>query len=247
ARVPYGNKSRATIERYALEDSEFLVNQGVKLLVIACNTASAMARDLLRRHFTLPILSVIGPSARAAARATRTGRIGVIATEATIESRAYEVAIEEAFAARTDTSQSLQPAGKLSIFWRACPLFVPLAEEGETNSTIARLVAEQYLAPLRDCSIDTLVLGCTHYPLLRDVISETIGPSVTLVDSAEATAEEVAALLASHNLLEQGDASAEQRFFVTDAANRFHRIAKRILGGPLPHLEAVELGVPITK
>jgi glutamate racemase len=248
ARVPYGTKSRATIERYAIEDSDFLVSQNIKLLVIACNTASAMARDLLRQHFSLPILSVVGPGARAAARATRTGRIGVIATEATIESRAYEIAIETAFheLRENPTSPLASRAlpGSISFFGRACPLFVPLVEEGELDSQIARLLAEQYLSPLRESNIDTLVLGCTHYPLLRGVISETIGEGVTLVDSAEATADEVAALLATHHLLNDSAAESEHRFFVTDAANRFHRIAKRILGGPLPHLEAIELGVP---
>jgi glutamate racemase len=252
ARVPYGTKSRATIERYALEDSEFLVSQNVKLLVIACNTASAMARDRLKKHFKVPILSVVGPGARAAARATRNGRIGVIATEATIESRAYEIAIETAFKdlieerAKRERPASGPLPPSISFFERPCPLFVPLVEEGEIDSEIARLAARQYLAPLRESGIDTLVLGCTHYPLLRSVISETIGAGVTLVDSAEATAEEVATLLALQGLLNSGSASTEHRFFVTDAASRFHRIAKRILGGPLPHLEAVELGAPRT-
>ena len=237
ARVPYGMKSRGTIERYAVEDAGFLLRKGVKMLVIACNTISAMARDRLRTEFDVPLLSVLGPGARMAARVTRTGRIGVIATEATVESGAYERAIREACKDRS-----------VEIFSHACPLFVPLVEEGETDSQIARLVAEQYLAPLREKAIDTLVLGCTHYPLLKPVINATIrateGEHVALVDSAEATAEETAQLLERRGLLNQSsntpDAGAS-RFYVTDAAGRFHRIAERILDEPLDHLEAVEV------
>jgi glutamate racemase len=231
ARVPYGTKSRATVERYALEDARFLVRRGIKMLVVACNTASAVARERLHREFDLPLLSVIGPGARAAARSTRSGRIGVIATEATIESGAYTAAIREASTARA-----------FEITARACPLFVPLAEEGECDSQIARLVAAQYLAPLRAAGVDTLVLGCTHYPLLKRVIAAEMGPEVELVDSAAATAEEAAARLASEGLLRRESAEpAISQFFVTDAAARFHRLAARILGGPLPHLEAVEV------
>ena len=210
------------------------------MLVVACNTISAMARERLRAEFDLPLLSVLGPGARMATRVTRNGRIGVIATEATVESGAYERAIREA-----------SPDREVEIFSR-CPLFVPLVEEGETDSQIAHLVAEQYLAPLREEGIDTLVLGCTHYPLLKSVIKSTIGTtdgvSVTLVDSAEATAEETAQLLKRHGLLnhplkptaESTNAGAS-RFYVTDAAGRFHRIAERILEEPLDHLEAVEV------
>ncbi len=236
ARVPYGMKSRGTIERYAVEDAGFLVRKGVKMLVVACNTISAMARERLRTEFNLPLLSVLGPGARMAARVTQTGRIGVIATEATVESGAYERAIREACDGRA-----------VEIISRACPLFVPLVEEGETDSQITRLVAEQYLAPLREKRIDTLVLGCTHYPLLKPVINATIsatGERVTLVDSAEATAEEAAQLLERHGLLnDSSDATSPgaSRFYVTDAAGRFHRIAERILDEPLDYLEAVEV------
>jgi glutamate racemase len=229
-------KSRGTIERYAVEDAGFLMRKGVKMLVIACNTISAMARERLRAEFNVPLLSVLGPGARMAARVTRTGRIGVIATEATVESGAYERAIREACQDRA-----------VEIFSRACPLFVPLVEEGETDSQIAHLVAEQYLAPLREKRIDTLVLGCTHYPLLKPVINATIGATgerVALVDSAEATAEEMAQLLERHGLLsDSSDATGAgaSRFYVTDAAGRFHRIAERILDEPLDHLEAVEV------
>ncbi|MBS1791618.1 MAG: glutamate racemase [Acidobacteria bacterium] len=230
ARVPYGTKSRATIERYAIEDAAFLIEKGVKMIVVACNTASAMARESLRRDFNIPFLTVLGPGARAAMKATKTGCIGVIATEATISSGAYELAIREA-------------AGNHSVevFSRACPLFVPLVEEGETDSQVARLVAEQYLAPLRAERVDTLVLGCTHYPLLKSVISETMSDTVTLIDSAEAVAEETAQLLEQAGWLDTDSEPQQSRFYVTDAAQRFHRIAERILGAPLEHLEAVEV------
>ncbi|MBP6821401.1 MAG: glutamate racemase [Acidobacteria bacterium] len=241
ARVPYGTKSRATIERYAVEDAAFLIEKGVKMIVVACNTASAMGRERLRQEFDTPFLTVLGPGARAAAKATRTGRIGVIATEATINSGAYERAIRDAVQYR-DREEA---AKNIEVFSRACPLFVPLVEEGETDSQVARLVAEQYLASLRQQRIDTLVLGCTHYPLLKNVIAETMGDSVTLIDSAEAVAEETAELLEqagqSVENLDTDDKPQESRFYVTDAAERFHRIAERILGAPLEHLEAVEV------
>jgi glutamate racemase len=235
ARVPYGNKSPATIARCATEDSQFLLAQGVKMIVIACNTASALAAPILRERFPdTPILGMIGPGSRAAVAATRNTRIGVIATAATIGSGAYEQRLRDTFAA-----QHRSPAAISSV---ACPLFVPLAEEGETNSDIARLAAAKYLLPLRNSGIDTLVLGCTHYPLLRNVIAETMGPDVTLVDSAEAAASETAALLASQNLLAPPDTSPSDSFFVTDAAARFSTIAAAILGNPPASLELVSLG-----
>jgi len=228
ARVPYGTKSAATVERYAVEDAAFLVEKGIKLLVVACNTASAMARERLRREFDVPILTVLGPGARMAARVTRNGQVGVIATEATVESGAYVRAIHEA-------------GGDIKVIQQACPLFVSLVEEGETNSPITRLAVEKYLTGLQDQHIDTLVLGCTHYPLLKPVIAELMGEGVTLVDSAEATAAEVETLLRENALLNEQTATGERRFYVTDAARRFQRIAERIFGEPLAHLEAVEV------
>ena len=229
ARVPYGTKSAATVERYAVEDAAFLIQKGIKLLVVACNTASAMARERLRREFDVPMLTVLGPGARMAARVTRNGRVGVIATEATVESGAYVRGIHEA-------------NKKVEVVQQACPLFVSLVEEGELHSPITRLIAEKYLSGLHDHSIDTLVLGCTHYPLLKPVIAELMGEGVTLVDSAEATAAEVETLLRERALLNEQAAAGTKRFYVTDAANRFSRIAERIFGEPLAHLEAVEIG-----
>jgi glutamate racemase len=230
ARVPYGTKSRATVERYAVEDAAFLIHKGVKVVIIACNTASALARERLRREFEVPFLSVIGPGVRAAAKATKNHRIGVIATEATIDSGAYADGIREACGATA-----------VAIVSQACPLFVPLAEEGETNSPIAHQVAEKYLASLREHQIDTLVLGCTHYPLLKSVIAETIGSEVQLIDSGAATAAEIETLLRDKALLNPQADKGWSEFYVTDAAQRFHRIAERFLGYPLEHLEAVEV------
>ncbi len=235
ARVPYGNKSPATIERYAVEDTRFLLSRGVKLIVIACNTASALAADALRRQFPeVPVLEMIGPGARAAASSTRNRRIGVIATAATVGSGAYDQRIRETFSQAGDD-------GPVHISGRACPLFVPLVEEGEIDSAITSLVAEKYLTGLREDNIDTLVLGCTHYPLLMPVIAAVMGPEVTLVDSAEAAAAEAAELLAARGLLHPGPDAGWEQFYVTDAAQRFHKTAATFLGHAPAHLEKIEL------
>jgi len=234
ARVPYGNKSPATVARYAVEDAQFLLSKGVKMIVVACNTASALATPALRAQFpALPILGMIGPGARAAVAATRNYCIGVIATAATVGSGAYETRIREAAA----------DAVQVSIVSKACPLFVPLVEEGETESEIARLVAAKYLTPLKADRIDTLVLGCTHYPLLKHVIGEAMGPGVTLVDSAEAAAAETAHHLREGGMLRADVGPGEEHFYVTDAARRFHGIAEAFLGYAPGHLELAELGV----
>lgn len=238
ARVPYGNKSQATIARYAVEDTQFLLSQGVKMIVVACNTASALAAPALREQFpALPILGVIGPGSRAAVAATKNRRIGVIATAATVGSGAYENRIREALAAAGDHAP-------VHIVSKACPLFVPLVEEGETETEIARLVAEKYLAALRSEDIDTLVLGCTHYPLLRKTIAAVMGEDVTLVDSAEAAAAETAQLLESTGRLRSDPSAPEEYFYVTDAAQRFQMIASSFLGHVPEHLALAQLGVP---
>jgi glutamate racemase len=215
-RYPYGTKSADTVTRYSIENVEFLAAKGIKLLVVACNTASAVALDALGERFALPIVGVIAPGARAAAERTRNGRVGVIATEATIASGAYTTALRALRAG-------------LEIYTRPCPLLVPLAEEGWVEGPIARSVVETYLASLRKSGIDTLVLGCTHYPLLRPLIADVMGADVALVDSAEETAREVAAVLAARGLArERGEGSTS--FFVTDVPDRFVRIGQRFLG-----------------
>ncbi len=226
ARLPYGTKSPDTVVRYALGAARALVGRRIKLLVVACNTASALALGALREAVPVPVLGVVEPGARAAAAATR-GRIGVIGTESTIASSAYVRAV-----------QALLPDAR--VFTRACPLFVPLAEEGWFDHPVTRQVAEAYLADLAQAGIDTLILGCTHYPLLRRAIAAAVGPGVTLVDSATAVADEIEA---------QGTATCRRsgrqggvQLLVTDAAARFARIATSILGAPLPApLELIDL------
>ena len=215
-RHPYGTKSAETVARYSLENAEFLLDKGVKLLVVACNTASAVALDTLRTRCRVPVLGVIEPGARAAAARTRNQRVGVIGTEATIASGAYTRAL-----------RALVPT--LEIYTRPCPLLVPLAEEGWVEGSIARAVVETYLGTLRHSGIDTLVLGCTHYPLLKPLIGEVMGEGVVLVDSAEETAREVAAELGARGLARR-DGPGSASFFVTDVPDRFIRIGRRFLG-----------------
>ena len=243
ARVPYGTKSLTTVQRYAVENAQFLAAHGIKLLVVACNTASALALPAIRRALDIDVVGVIGPGARAAvvtrkqAGGLRTqARIGVIATESTVQSGAYTQAIQKA-----------DP--NASVIERACPLFVPLAEEGWADEEVARAVAETYLKDLR-ASIDTLVLGCTHYPILKSVIQESVGAPVELIDSGEATAVEVKTLLKEKGLAgsPSGTGALERQlcddldhFYVTDAAERFARVAERFLGSKPARLEAVEV------
>jgi glutamate racemase len=224
ARLPYGSKSPDTVKRYTQHNIDFLLGRGVKAVVVACNTASALALPSL--HPDVPTWGVIEPGARKAAAVSR-GRVGVIATEATVRSDAYPRAL-----------RALRP--DLEILSRACPLFVPLVEEGWHDDPVTAEVAERYLRPLLDAGIDTLVLGCTHYPLLVPVLQRVVGPDVTLVDSAEAVAEVVAAGLAE-NGLEAGEHPPASHFCVTDNGESFHRLAGLILDDPHVPLEWVEV------
>ena len=237
ARVPYGTKSLATVERYAVENSKFLEAHGIKLLVVACNTASALALPAIRKAIKLPVIGVIEPGSRAAVEIAQGANIGVIATEATVQSHAYAKAID-AMGATGD------------VIERACPLFVPLAEEGWADTDVARIVARDYLSDLTENDLAALVLGCTHYPILRDVISETIGRAVTLIDSGAATARDVESLLESSDLTHEDIPGLYQErqlcddldhFYVTDAAERFAKVAERFLGSAPSILEAVEI------
>lgn len=230
ARVPYGTKSDATVVRYALEGARFLARRGVKALVVACNTMSAIALDALRREFRGPVVGVIEPGVEAALKATRGGLIGVIGTAATIKSGAYP----RALAAR-------RPGVRVAAL--ACPLLVPLAEEGWVDNDVARAAVRAYLREVTTPALDTLVLGCTHYPLLKKAIAETVGPGVVLVDSAQATADATLALLGGGDrpaapppLAADGD-----RFHVTDSSERFLEVGSRFLGRPLARLELVDL------
>jgi glutamate racemase len=227
ARVPYGTKSPDVVTRYSLKNAELLMEHGIKLLVVACNTASSVALPALSAALPVPVLGVIAPGAAAAARATRTGRVGVIGTEGTIASGAYQRALVEA---RAD----------VVTFTQACPLFVPLAEEGWTEGDVPELVARRYLGPLLEQRIDTLVLGCTHYPLLEGVIGRAVGVHVTLVDSAHATAERVEALLQERDLRNAGGV-AQHTFLVTDVPGRFEKVGSRFFGQPISAPRQVDL------
>lgn len=228
ARVPYGTKSPPTVLRYAHEAARFLLAQRVKLLVVACNTASAVALDELTERYQVPVVGVIEPGARRALEVTRNGRIGVIGTEGTVRSGAYERALR---AIRSD----------VVVFAAACPLFVPLAEEGWANHEIARLAAQDYLAPLLSRGIDTLVLGCTHYPLLKQILQEVAGPDVRLVDSARETAKAVASQLNEHSLMQRSTPALPPRYFVTDIPDRFERVGGSFLGEPLHGVTTISL------
>lgn len=228
ARVPYGPKSPDTIRRYTAEAAGFLLTRDVKLIVIACNTATARAADDVASSAPVPVVGVIEPGATEAVRRSRDGRIGVIGTQGTIESGAYERVIRK-----------LRPDA--TVLSAPCPLFVALAEEGWTDGDVARLTAERYLEPLLRRGIDTLVLGCTHYPLLKPLLAE-VAAGVELIDSAEATASVVASTLGDLELAaEPTGRPATARYFVTDDARQFGAVAKRFLGEPLDSLEWVSL------
>ena len=237
ARVPYGTKSLSTVERYAIENAKFLEARGIKLLVVACNTASALALPAIRKAVEVKVVGVIGPGARAASKIAAGKRIAVIATEATVQSGAYRNAIGQ-----------VDPS--IEVIERACPLFVPLAEEGWADSDVARNVAEHYLGDLRENGVGAVVLGCTHYPILRDLIGEIVGNDVPLIDSGEAAAREVQTFLESNQLgSSMRRAEIDERhlcddldhFYVTDAAERFAKVAERFLGTAPSVLEAVEV------
>jgi glutamate racemase len=237
ARVPYGTKSLATVERYAVENSRFLEARGIKLLVVACNTASALALPAIRKAIRVPVIGVIEPGSRAAVEISQHDNIGVIATEATVQSHTYAKAIAAMGA-------------KGVVIERACPLFVALAEEGWADSEVARTVARDYLHDFTETPPAALVLGCTHYPILRDVISETVGTEVKLIDSGAATARDVESLLESSDLTHEDAPGFYQErqlcddldhFYVTDAAERFAKVAERFLGSAPSILEAVEV------
>ena len=229
ARVPYGPKGPDTVLRYSREIISFLKGQGVKAIVIACNTATAHALSALRAENDLPIVGVIEPGARAAAKSTRTGRVGVIGTQGTINSRAYERAIE-----------AVAPDADITAL--ACPLFVPLAEEGWLDKPATSMIAEEYLAPIAEKHVDTLVLGCTHYPLLKGVIGKAVGRDVRLIDSAEETAAETAATLRDAGLAHDATNDAKYRFIASDAPEQFLRVGQRFLGSSIDRVETVTLG-----
>jgi len=226
ARVPYGTKSAETVLRFSRENVRLLLDRDVKMVVIACNTASAEALPLIRSEFDVPIVGVIDPGVRAAVAATLTGHIGVIGTAGTVRSGAYQQGI-------------LRLKPDADVVARACPLFVPLAEEGWTQGDIARAVAGEYLSVYDGVGIDAMVLGCTHYPLLKGVIGQVLGPEVTLVDSAIETAIEVERVLAEQGIA--GGGGGEFHVVLSDTSPTFNHIAERFLGRAAPDIELVSV------
>jgi len=227
ARVPYGPKSPETVRRYSAEILAHLVKRGVKAVVVACNTSTAHALEHLKAHASVPVVGVIEPGARAAVAATETGTIGVIGTAGTIASGAYERAIK-----------TLRPDARVHA--QACPLFVPLVEEGWFDHPATELIAREYLEPLKQARVDVLVLGCTHYPLLKPLLSRVMGPGVALVDSAEETAKAVALELEKKGLLAAGG-THEHLFVVSDDEPHFRKVGARFLGEKIKKVEVVSL------
>lgn len=229
ARVPYGIRSAETILRYSYANADFLMDQGVKMLVIACNTASSVSTAQLKERCKIPVIEVITPGAKGAAKVTQNGLIGVIGTEATVKSGTYLKAIKQ-----------INP--ELKVHLKACPLFVPLVEEGwtEENNEVSLLVAERYLSELREKEIDTLVLGCTHYPLLKGVIRKIMTQGVELIDSARETAKEVLRVLNERKLLAKDRGKGNLKFFVTDDAERFKNMGFRFLDMELRDVNRIE-------
>ncbi len=227
ARVPYGIRSAETVARYSFECTDFLMSKQIKVLVVACNTVSAISLTEIRDRVTIPVIGVIEPGAKAAVAATKNKRIGVIGTEATIKSGAY-------FRAIRDLDDSIE------FFGLACPLFVPLVEEGWTDGDIARLVAEKYLVSLKDKGIDTIVLGCTHYPLLKKVIHEVLDGS-SIIDSAVETGKALKEVLGEGPLLNTSETQGAHRFFVTDSTEKFVAVGERFLGQGIREIKRIQL------
>jgi glutamate racemase len=228
ARVPYGTKGARTVQAFAWQDARFLVSQGVKMVVVACNTASAFALDYLAQRLTVPVLGVIDPGVAAALRATRGGPVGVIGTSGTIRSGRYQEALASSMAADRIVAQE-------------CPLFVPLVEEGLMDHALTELACVEYLTGLRDRAVDTLILGCTHYPLLKPVISRFMGEGTVLVDSADVLADAAEAQLKAEGLRRADGDEGRLTFFLSDIPWKFQEVGARFLGRPIEGVTTVNL------
>lgn len=228
ARVPYGSKSNETVIDYSIQNTNFLLSKNVKAVVVACNTASSIAIQELKKRFNVPIIGMIEPGASMAVGETKNGKIGVIGTRATVANKAYSNAIKK-----------LDP--KIETFEKACPLFVPIAEEGWTNHRATYEIAEEYLKELRDHKIDTLVLGCTHYPILADVIQEVIGKNVKLIDSGIASSDIVREEIARIGLETNSAVPGHHSFYVSDIPTTFKQVAELFLGQPINDVIKVDL------
>ena len=226
SRSPYGTKSRSTIIRYSLQNMKFLESKDVKMIVVACNTASAYAYEELKKRANVPVVEVVTPGADVACRATKNGKIGIIATKGTISTGVYKKAVE-------DRAEELGMKN-IEIYQQACPLFVSLAEEGWWDKEVTRLTAEEYLKPLKDAGVDTLVMACTHYPLLSKVIKEVMGDGVVLVNTGEATAKVVKELLDKEGTASEGNNNPVREFYTSDEPELFEQVATPFLGEGLP-------------
>jgi glutamate racemase len=229
ARVPYGIRSPETVIRYSFENMKFLSFKDIKILVIACNTASSVSLDAIKSRVSIPVVGVIEPGAKAAVMATKSKKVGVIGTEATIKSSAYTKAIKA-----IDES--------VEVFGLACPLFVPLVEEGWTEGHVAAMVAEKYLAALKNRDIDTVVLGCTHYPLLKKVIAEVMGSGVRFIDSAIEISQEIRVILEDLGMKRENKSHSFREYYVTDSPERFLKVGENFLGQRIEHIEKIIVG-----
>jgi glutamate racemase len=230
ARVPYGNKSKETVIHYSLQIAYFLLKKKIKLLVVACNSASSVSLPTLKRHFHIPIIGVIEPGAKSAIASSINDNIGVIGTLGTVSSHSYKKALKKV-------------NRKVKVHQQACPLFVPLAEDGWNKTKIAQEISNEYLKALPKKGIDTLILGCTHYPLLKDVIQNSMGKKVKLIDSGVETAKEVKKILKKKNLLNKHKQSERSHsvFYVSDFPHKFKEVSQRFLSKELKHVHKVKL------
>jgi glutamate racemase len=227
-RYPYGGRSKETIIRFVRQDINFLLEHDVKFIIAACNSAAAVALEIVNGEYDIDIMGVIEPGAKAAVESTRNNRVGIIGTKATIGSNSYARAIQKRY-------------NDIKIFSLACPLFVPLAEEAYIEKEATRLITEDYLKTLIDDDIDTLVLGCTHYPLLKNIIAQTVGENVRLIDSAEATAQELAKLLSEKDMLRQAADKVIHKFYVSDVPDEFSQVAEQFLGRSLGNITRIDI------
>jgi len=228
ARLPYGSKSKETVILYSIECLKFLLSKKVKLVVVACNTASSVAVPFLQKITKIPVTGVISPGAKAAVQKTRNNKIGVIGTTGTIKSKSY--------------NRQINKFSKFSeIHSQPCSLFVQLAEDGWTENLIAYLTAKEYLKNLKETGVDTLILGCTHYPILKRTISKIMGKEIKLIDSGEETAKEVKNFLEKNNLLNTRKKQGEHKFYVTDFPNNFKKISERFLGRKIKNVKKIKL------
>jgi len=228
ARVPYGSKSNDTVIEYAQQDAAFLMKKNVKLIIAACNTVSSVALEVLASLIDVPIIGMIIPGAKAAAKATQNKTIGVIGTYATVSNHAYR-------------NELIKINPNLKVFEKACPLFVPLAEEGWIDHKATYAIAEEYLSELKKNKVDTLILGCTHYPILSKVIQEVMGDDVALIDSGTAASDQVKDYLEGRGIRTHSQSESRHEFYVSDVPNRFKAVAERFLGRELNHIEKIDL------